>query len=154
MAEGKFKEYKEQILSRLSEAPGAALKLRAGLAGGIVKVDFEIDKPLPEAEFNVVLVQGEQVYKGSNGLSVHKLVVRDLAVIDPSVTKTMAFDLAESEKATDAYLTEFEKTYTRVPNFKWSVRHNAIVRQGLKVAVFLQDKATKKVLNSVSADVK
>lgn len=154
MAEGKFKEYKEQILSRLSEAPGAALKLRAGLAGGIVKVDFEIDKPLPEAEFNVVLVQGEQVYKGSNGLSVHKLVVRDLAVIDPSVTKTMAFDLAESEKTTDAYLTEFEKTYTRVPNFKWSVRHNAIVRQGLKVAVFLQDKATKKVLNSVSADVK
>ena len=75
-------------------------------------------------------------------------------MIDPSVTKTTTFDLAASEKATDAYLTEFEKAYTRVPNFKWSVRHNAIARQGLKVAVFVQDKATKKVLNSVSADVK
>jgi tetratricopeptide (TPR) repeat protein len=154
MAEGKFKQYKEQVLARVAEAAGAALKLRAALAGGIVKVDFEIDKPVSGAEVNVVLVQGEQTYKGSNGLAFHKLVVRDLAVIDPSVTKTTTFDLAASEKATDAYLTEFEKTYTRVPNFKWSVRHNAIARQGLKVALFVQDKVTKKVLNSVSADVK
>jgi thiol-disulfide isomerase/thioredoxin len=154
MAEGKFKQYKEQILARLAETPGAALKIKAFFASGAVKVDFEIDKPVPGAEVNVVLVQGEQVYKGSNGLAYHKLVVRDLAVIDPAVTKTTTFDLAASEKATDDFLTEFEKTYTRIPNFKWSVRHNAIARQGLKVALFVQDKETKKVLNSVSADVK
>lgn len=154
MAEGKFKQYREQVLSRLAEAPGAVLKLRAALAGGIVKVDFEIDKPIPGAEVNIVLIQGEQTYKGSNGLAVHKLVVRDLAVIDPAVTKTTTFDLTASEKATDAYLTEFEKSTTRVPNFKWSVRHSAIARQGLKVAMFLQDKETRKVLNSISADVK
>lgn len=154
MAEAKFKQYKEQVLARLAEAPGAALKLRAALAGSVVKVDLDLGKPVPGAEVNVVLVQGEQAYKGSNGLMAHKLVVRDLAVIDPAVTKTTTFDLTASEKATDAYLTEFEKTYTRVPNFKWSVRHNAIARLGLKVAVFVQDKETKKVLNSVSADVK
>ena len=154
MAEAKFKQYREQVLARAAEAPGAALKLRASLSGAIVKVDFEIDKPVPGAEVNIVLVQSEQAYKGSNGLAVHKLVVRDLAVIDPAVTRTTTFDLAASEKAADAYLTEFEKTYTRVPNFKWSVRHNAIARQGLKVALFVQDKSTRNVLNSISTDVK
>ncbi len=154
MAEAKFKQYRELVAARAAETPGAALKLRASLTGTVVKVDFEIDKPVPGAEVNVVLVQGEQAYKGSNGLAVHKLVVRDLAVIDPAVTKTTTFDLAASEKATDAYLTEFEKTYTRIPNFKWAVRHNAIARRGLKVALFVQDKETRKVLNSISTDVK
>jgi hypothetical protein len=154
MAESKFKQYRDQVLARLSEVPGVVLKLRATLAGGMVKVDLGIDKPVPRAEVNVALVQGEQAYKGSNGLAVHKLVVRDLAVIDPAVTKTTTFDLAASEKTTDAYLTEFEKTYTRIPNFKWAVRHNTIARRGLKVTVFVQDKETKKILNSISADVK
>jgi hypothetical protein len=154
MAESKFKQYREQVIARLAEPPGTSLKLQATLAGDMVKVDFALDQPVPGAEVNVVLVQGEQAYKGSNGLLVHKLVVRDLAVVDPAVTKTTTFDLAASERAADTYLTEFEKTYTRIPDFKWSVRHNAIDRRGLKVALFVQDKASKKILNSISADVK
>jgi len=153
-AEGKYREYRTEIERRLAEAPGVSLGVRAGLAGNIVKVDFDPGRSVPGAEVNVVLVQDEQSYKGSNGLGVHKLVVRDLAVVDPAVSRTTTFDLAASEKTTDAYLIEFEKTYTRVPNFKWAVRHNAIARQGLKVVLFVQDKETKKVLNSVSADVK
>jgi tetratricopeptide (TPR) repeat protein len=154
MAEGKFKQYKAEIEPRLLEAPGTALKVRATLTGSLVKVDFDLGKAVPGAEVNVVLVQDEQPYKGSNGLGVHKLVVRDLAVVDPAVSKTTTFDLVASEKTTDSYLTEFEKTYTRIPNFKWAVRHNAIARKGLKVAVFVQNVETKKVLNSVSADIK
>jgi thiol-disulfide isomerase/thioredoxin len=154
MAEGKFAEYKAAVEPLLSAAPEVSLKVRASLSGETVKAAYEFDKTVPGAEYNVVLVQAEQEHKGSNGLVSHKMVVRDLVTVDPATPKTLTFDLAASEKAADAYLTEFEKTYTRVPNFKWAVRRNAISRQGLKVVFFVQDKATKKVLNAVVADVK
>jgi len=154
MAEGKFAEYKAAVEPLLSAAPEVSLKVRASLSGETVKAAYEFDKTVPGAEYHVVLVQAEQEHKGSNGLVSHKMVVRDLVTVDPAAPKTLTFDLAASEKAADAYLTEFEKTYTRVPNFKWAVRRNAIPRQGLKVVFFVQDKETKKVLNAVVADVK
>jgi thiol-disulfide isomerase/thioredoxin len=154
MAEGKFAEYKAAVEPLLSAAPEVSLKVRASLSGETVKASYEFDKTVPGAEYHVVLVQAEQEHKGSNGLVSHKMVVRDLVTVDPAAPKTLTFDLAASEKAVDAYLTEFEKTYTRVPNFKWAVRRNAIPRQGLKVVFFVQDKATRKVLNAVVADVK
>jgi tetratricopeptide (TPR) repeat protein len=154
MAEGKFAEYKAAVEPLLSAAPAVLLKVRASLAGDVVKAAYEFDKVVPGAEYHLVLVQAEQEHKGSNGLVSHKMVVRDLVTVDPAAPKTAAFDLASSEKAADAYLTEFEKTYTRVPNFKWAVRRNAIPRQGLKVVFFVQDKETRKVLNAVVADVK
>jgi thiol-disulfide isomerase/thioredoxin len=154
MAEGKFKQYKGAIDPLLSAAPAVALKAQAARDGETVKVKVDFDKVIPGAEYHVVLVQNEENYKGSNGLQFHKLVVRDLVTLDPAAAKTAAFDLAASEKAADAYLTEFEKTYTRVPNFKWAVRHNTIARQGLKVVFFVQEKDSKKVLNAVVTEVK
>lgn len=154
MAEGKFAEYKAAVEPLLSAAPEVLLKVRASQAGETVKAAYEFDRVVPGAEYHVVLVQDEQEHKGSNGLVSHKMVVRDLVTVDPAAPKTATFDLAASEKAADAYLTEFEKTYTRVPNFKWAVRRNAIPRQGLKVVFFVQDKETRKVLNTVVADVK
>lgn len=154
LAEGKFAEYKAAVEPLLSAAPEVSLKVRASLAGDAVKAAYEFDRVVPGAEYHLVLVQAEQEHKGSNGLVSHKMVVRDLVTVDPAAPKTATFDLAASEKATDAYLTEFEKTYTRVPNFKWAVRRNAIPRQGLKVVFFVQDKATRKVLNAVVTDVK
>ena len=153
MAEGKYRQYKAVVEPRLSAAPEVSLKIAGKLADGVVKAVYDFDKAVPGAEYHVVLVQGEQEYKGSNGLAFHKLVVRDLVTIDPAAAKSASFDLAASEKAADAYLTEFEKTYTRIPNFKWAVRHNAIARRGLKVVFFAQDKETKKVLNAVVVDV-
>jgi thiol-disulfide isomerase/thioredoxin len=154
MAEGKFVEYKAAVEPLLSAAPEVSLKVRTSLAGDAVKAAYEFDKTVPGAEYHLVLVQAEQEHKGSNGLVSHRMVVRDLVTVDPASPKTATFDLAASEKAADAYLTEFEKTYSRVPNFKWAVRRNAIPRQGLKVVFFVQDKETKKVLNAVVADVK
>jgi len=153
MAEGKFKQYKAAVEPLLAAAPEVSLKIQGSLSGGIVKAVYDFDKTVPGAEYHVVLVQGEQEYKGSNGLAYHKLVVRDIVTVDPAAAKTATFDLAAAEKATDTYLTDFEKTYTRVPNFKWAVRHNAIARKGLKVVFFVQNKESKKVLNAVVADV-
>jgi thiol-disulfide isomerase/thioredoxin len=153
-AEGKFAQYRGVIEPLISGVPGVALKARALLAGDIVKVAYDFDTTVPDAEYLLVLVQGEQEHKGSNGVAFHKMVVRDLVVLDPAGPKTAIFDLAASEKATDAYLSEFERTYTRTPGFKWEVRRNALPRLGLRVVLFVQEKASGKVLNAVVAEVK
>ena len=153
-AEGKFSSLRAEIEKLLPEAPGVALKVRASLAGDKVRIVFDHDKVVPGAEYILVLVQNEQEHKGGNGVEHHRMVVRDLWIADPSGPKSAEFDLAVSEKAADAYLTEFEKTYTRTPNFKWEMRRNAIARTGLKVVYFVQEKASGKVLNTVVADVK
>jgi len=152
-AEGKFAQYRAAIEPLLSAAPAVSPKVRASLAGDTVNVSYDFDKAVPGADYLLVLVQDEQEHKGSNGVVYHKMVVRDLIVADPAAPRSAVFDLAASEKAADAYLTEFEKTYTRTPNFKWEARRNALPRKGLKVVFFVQEKGTGKVLNSVVADV-
>lgn len=154
MAEMKYKQYRAAIAPLLAGAPGLALKARATLAGGTVQVAYELDRAVPGADYLLVLVQDEELHRGSNGLLSHKMVVRDLLAVDPSAPRAASFDLDASEKAADAYLTEFARTYTRVPNFQWAERKNAIARNGLKVVFFAQDRETKKVLNAVVADVK
>jgi thiol-disulfide isomerase/thioredoxin len=154
MAGGKFKQYKAAVDAKLAEAPAVELKITAAKAGDTINVAFSADAVVPGADYIVVLVQKEENYKGSNGLQFHKLVVRDLLTVNPAGPKTASFALAASEKATDAYLTDFEKTYTRIANFKFAERHAIIARQGLKVVFFVQDRTTKKVLNAAVADVK
>jgi hypothetical protein len=154
MAEAKFKEYKAEVDARLNAAPAVVLGVKAARTGDVVKVDCTIDKTAPGVEYDVVLVQGEEKYKGSNGIVFHKLVVRDLAVLDPAIARTASFDLAASELAADAYLTDFEKTSTRFPNFKFPERHAKIDRSKLRVVFFAQEKESKKVLNAVVADLK
>ncbi|MBN1939134.1 MAG: hypothetical protein JW843_06085 [Candidatus Aminicenantes bacterium] len=152
-AENKYKQYLGEIMSRLGQAPVLTLKAEAVLSGDKVEVKAIVDKPAPGAEIHIALVQGEVPYKGSNGILFHKMVVRDIRTVAPESPKAV-FDLSASEQATDAYLTEFEKTYTRVPNFKWAERHFKISRNGLKVVVFAQDSQTKKVLNAVTVGVR
>ena len=152
-AEGKYAEYRAAIEKLLAADPGVALSARASLAGDTVKVAYDFDKVVPGVSYLLVLVQDELEHKGSNGVLYHKMVVRDILVADPALPKALEFDLAASEKAADAYLTEFEKSYTRIPNFKWEVRRHVLPRKGLKVVFFAQETATGKVLNAVVADV-
>lgn len=154
MAEMKYGQYRASIEPLLAAAPGLALKVQGSLAGGTVKVAYDFDKTVPGADYHLVLVQGEELHRGSNGLLSHKMVVRDLLAVDPSAPRSASFDLDASEKAADAYLTEFARNYSRVPNFQWATRRNAISRTGLKVVFFVQDRETKKVLNAAVAEVR
>jgi hypothetical protein len=154
MAGGKFMQYKAAIDPKTFEAPAVELKLSAAMSGDVVTAAFSSDITIPGTDYLLVLVQKEETYKGSNGLPFHKMVVRDLLTIDPDKAKTASFDLAASEKATDAYLTEFEKTYTRIPNFRFAQRRAVIARKGLRVVFFAQDRKSKKILNAVVADVR
>jgi thiol-disulfide isomerase/thioredoxin len=154
MAETKYKQYRAEIDPLLVGAPGVVLKARASRAGETVNVEYDFDKAVAGAEYQIVLVQGEESYKGSNGLLFHKLVVRDLLAVDPAAAKKASFDLAASEQATDRYLTDFENTSPRFRGFKFAERHNRIDRSKLMVVLFVQDKDSKKVLNAVVAEVK
>jgi hypothetical protein len=153
IGEVKFKQYRTAVDGRLATAPGAVLKLKATRAGDAIKVEFDLGPPAAGAEYQVVLVQAEEKYKGSNGLEYHKMVVRDIVTVDPAVGKTTSFDLTASELAADLYLTDFENTNTRFPNFRFPERHHKIDRTRLRVVLFAQDRATKKVLNAAVADV-
>jgi thiol-disulfide isomerase/thioredoxin len=153
MAESKFKQYKSEIDARVNSAPGFALKAKAARTGDAVKVECEFGDPGQAIEVNVVLVQDRENYKGSNGLAVHKMVVRDLAVF-PAGAHAATFDLAASEQGTNRYLTEFENTSTRFAGYKFAERHAAIARQELRIVVFAQEKSTKKVLQAVVVEVK
>lgn len=150
----KFKQFAAEIEARVNAVPGVSLKVAASRAGDAVKVECGFDRIVPGARYLVVLVQKEEKYKGSNGIVFHKMVVRDLAALDPAGSGGVTFDLAASEKATGAYLTEFEKAYDRIPNFKFTERHALIDRQALRTIFFVQDTASRKVLNAVSADIK
>jgi hypothetical protein len=153
MAEGKFKQYKAEIDARLASDPGVNLKVRAKRTGDTVKVEYEFDKAVPGAEYQVVLVQGEEKYQGSNGLEFHKLVVRDIVTVDTAAARQTAFDLAASEQKADQYLTDFENTSPRFRGFKFSERRSKIDRAKLGIVFFAQDKDTKKVLNAVVGEV-
>ena len=154
MAEGKFAEYRAAIEPLLSSLPAATPSVRAVRTGDKVVVSFDLGQAVPEADYTLALVQAVEEHKGGNGIVYHKMVVRDLLTVEPKGPRSASFDLAASEKKTDAYLTDFERTYTRVPNFKWPVRRSAIARDGLKVVLFVQDRAGKKVLNAAVADVR
>jgi hypothetical protein len=154
LAEGKFKQYKAAIDGRLEAVPAAVLKVTAARAADTVKVEFDAGRAVAGAEYHVVLAQGEEKYKGSNGLMFHKMVVRDIITVDPAGGKTASFDLAASEQKADQYLTDFERTNQRFQGFKFAERHNKIDRSRLCVVFFVQDTATKKVLNAAVADVK
>ena len=83
------------------------------------------------------------------------MVVREFETVKPSDKATVTFNIPESERATDAYLSEFEKTrQARQPNWSWPARKNKIDRDKLKAVVFVQDKDTKQVHNAFVADVK
>ena len=152
-AEDKYKEYLAEIKSLLKEEPAASFTVKAVRDGDEVAVDVNIEKTAAGAEIFAALVEKEVRFKGGNGIVFHKMVVRDLQAVSPENPRVV-FDLTASEQATDAYLTEFEKTYDRIPNYKFAERRNGIGREGLRVVVFAQDKPTKKVLNAAAADIK
>ena len=152
-AAGKFQQLAAKVKGLMDAAPGATLALKATRKGDAVSAVLEAGA-LPEGvDLHLALVQSQQDHKGGNKLAVHKMVVRDFATLAPGA-KAHAFDLAASEKAADAYLTDFEKTSTRFKGFTFPVRRHTISRDGLKLVLFAQERATKKVLQAVLADVK
>jgi len=150
-AETKFREYKGEIEVRAAESPGVALTVEASRRGAQVRVSCSFDKTLPGTDCNVALVETEARYRGSNGIVFHKMIVRGLAVVDPAAeAPSAAFDLAALESAAVKHLEDYEKER----DFKFKEKKTAVDPARLAVVVFVQDRATKKVLNATFTGVK
>ncbi len=152
MAGNKFNFYATEITSRIYAEPVLTVEAGATLTGNTVRVDFSASEIPPGSDVQVVLVQKEERYRGSNGLLFHKMVVREIRTAAPG-TSQVRFDVAASEEAADAYLTDFEKNNTRFPGFRFPERRSGVDRDQLLAVVFVQDQASKKVWNAAVADV-
>jgi hypothetical protein len=154
MAIGSYNRIKAEIDPLLEASTDVTIKATAALNGDNVKVDCQFSKAIEGADYHVALVQTEEKYKGGNGFIHHKMVVRDLQTLKPTDKATVTFNIPESEKAADAYLTEFEvDRQARNPGFKWPARQNKIDRTKLKAVVFVQDTESKQVHNAFVVDI-
>jgi len=152
-AANKYKQYLAEIEARLKEVPPTLLEAKAVRDGDKVTVDVALENSMPAAEIFVALVESEVNFKGSNGVIVSEMVVRDLQTITGDAPQAV-FDLAASEKTADEYLTAIESAFDKGANFRFVERRSLIGREGLRAVIFLQDKQTKKVYNAFSTDVK
>lgn len=150
-AESKFKEYAAEIEARVYEAPPVKLSVKASLRGDKVAVEFKTDKPVPTADYHLVLAQKEERFRGSNGLLFHKMVVRDLLTLGEAARGSgrAELDVARAEAEAARYLQDTEKEL----GFAFKEKKSAIDRSRLVVAFIVQDRATRKVLNVAVADL-
>ncbi len=152
MAQEKFKAASAEINARLAESPAVRLAVRASREGDGVAVSFTQDRTVSGADYYVALVQKEEQYKGSNGIIFHKMVVRDLVTLNEEAlsSRSVGVSIGGAESQAAMRLAELERTN----GFTFPVKKYAIDRTQLRVVLFVQDRATKKVLNSAVADVK
>ena len=149
-----FNNAKKEIDTALEAAAEVTVSASASLSGDVVTVDCVFSKAIEGADYNVALVQTEEEFKGGNGIIQHNMVVRDFKSVAPSLNVGVTFNIAESEKAADAFITEWSKTTNSERNKQLSkTRRNKMDRSKLKAVVFVQDKKTKQVYNSFVADV-
>ncbi len=151
MAGDKFREFAGEVKGRLAAKPAVRLEVKASRAADLVRVDFKADKTPSGADFNLALVQEEEKFRGGNGLPFHKMVVREFVTLSEAAVKarTYTIDVAAAEAAAAALLADFE----RENSFRFAEKKDRIDRTALRVVLFVQDRATKKVLNAAVAVV-
>lgn len=154
-----------KIQKHLEEPPGAAITLRATQARGLVKAKANVSKVTSKSDklrVHIVLAEEEVTYSGENGERFHPMVVRSMAV-DAKAAQGFAlkpgqkgsfeytFDLAKAVADAQAHLADYE-TNTRKGQYSFRVKKHEI-RTGLVVVAFVQDEATKKVLQATFVKV-
>jgi hypothetical protein len=150
-----FNNAKKEIDAVMCTPADITVSAVAVFSGDDVKVDCEFSKVIKDADYNVVLVQTEEEFKGGNGIAHHNMVVRDFKTAAPSDKVSVTFNIVESEKAADVHIAKWGiKASERVRQAsKWPAKRSKIDRGKLKAVVFVQDKKTKQVYNAFVADV-
>jgi thiol-disulfide isomerase/thioredoxin len=150
-----FTRAKNAIDPLLETATDIAIKANATIRGDVISVDCQFSKVIEGADYHIVLVQSEEDFKGGNGLTSHKMVVRDIKTVRPSDRASVTFNIPESERLAGEYITEWGKTASpaRMRNSSWPQQNTKMDRDSLKVVVFVQDAATRQVHNATVVDV-
>lgn len=153
------------IQTRLAEKPGAQIKLRASATGSTVSVKADVSKVTSKSDklrLQIALAEDSVTYSGENGERFHPMVVRSTAVDAQSAqgfalrpgkggSFTYAFDLAKAVADAKAHLEHFESVERKGEYTFRQKKHE--ITGGLVVVAFVQDEATKKVLQATSVKV-
>jgi hypothetical protein len=149
-----------KIQARLAVAPEAAVKIQATQVGGTVKAKATVSKVTSKSaklRVQIVLAEESVTYSGENGERFHPIVVRGMAV-DAKAAQGFAlapgkggsfeytFDLAKLMADAKESLTTFE---AKERNGEYTFREKKHeIKNGLVAVAFVQDEATKKVLQA------
>ena len=148
------------IEKRLAEPPGARIALRATSTGTTVKVKADVSKVTSRSDklrLQIALAEDMVTYSGENGERFHPMVVRSMALdaksghgfaLKPGKGGSFeyTFDVAKAVADAKAHLEDYE-TNTRKGEYKFRQRKHEVTG-GLVVVAFVQDEATKKVLQA------
>lgn len=151
----KYREYIE-VVNKLLEQPAAAVQLtaRASRKGDKVSITANVKdlaKPGEKVKLRLVLVEDWAHYRGSNGLSYHHRVVRDMpggvkgiALTKKDVEQSVTVDLNDLRKQLNKYLDD-----AIPPGAERPMR-----LRDLHVVAFVQDDATAEVLQAIDVPVR
>jgi hypothetical protein len=149
------------IEKRLAEPPGARISLRATSTGTTVKVKADVSKVTSRSDklrLQIALAEDMVTYSGENGERFHPMVVRSMALdaksdhgfaLKPGKGGSFeyTFDVAKAVADAKAHLEHYEAN-ERKGEYKFRQKKHDVTG-GLVVVAFVQDEATKKVLQSV-----
>lgn len=149
------------IEKHLAAAPGAKISLRATVAGSTVRARADVSKVASRSDklrLQIALAEDVVTYSGENGERFHPMVVRAMALgakdeqgfaLEPGKGGTFeyTFDVAKAVADAKAHLEEFEKVERKGEYTFRQKKHE--ITGGLVLVAFVQDEATKKVLQAV-----
>ena len=157
-AKTKFDLFTKEIGDVLEKEPGAKVSATAVRKGEELAIDVKVSgvaKPGPKVTLRLALVEERVRYTGGNGLRYHTSVVRAMpggvkgfAIEKAEFEKTLTVDVEELQKSIDKYLVDFAAKEDEFPN---SGRAPAPTK--LKLVAFVQDDATKEVLQATAVEV-
>ena len=150
-----------RITKMLAERPGASIALKASSTGSTVKVSAKVSKVTSTSDklrLQIALAEDMVAFSGENGERFHPMVVRSMALDAKSAqgfalkpakggTFEYTFDVAKAVADAEAHLKDYE-TNTRKGEYTFRKKMHEI-KGGLVVVAFVQDEATKKILQSV-----
>ena len=148
------------IEKHLAVPPEAQISLKATSTGSAVKVKASVSRVTSKSDklrLQIALAEDMVSYSGENGERFHPMVVRSMALDATSAqgfplkparggTFEYTFDVAKAVADAKAHLEDYE-TNTRKGEYTFRQKKNDVTG-GLVVVAFVQDEATKKILQS------
>lgn len=157
--EKKFLAYRKVIDPALASPPAVKLQVSAQRTGDRITARIQVRdlaQPGLTRRLRIMLVENHVRYRGQNGLPFHREVVRGefgppegTVLANASSDHEYTLDLAALRTAVGEYLNAVEKA-----NADRSFGRRPLSLQNLSVVAFVQDDASRDVLNAASANVK
>jgi thiol-disulfide isomerase/thioredoxin len=158
-AEKKYQGIREQIEAELEKPAAVKLALtvaKAEKGGYTAKATVsDLETPGEKVMLRFALAEERVRYTGGNGIRYHHMVVRSMPggikgfpLTNKSAEQTVSFDPNELKKELRKYLEDFARTEEPFPR-----ADRPLALKNLKLIAFVQNDATKEILQAVQVDV-